>query len=211
LRAIYRRNVERAAILRFHPNVDRYTLDRIRPDLRLELDRRILASADLIKMNRAQAIDKTLQRFSGWATSIPLGGSRVVEKVEVKKLVGKSLARIKYEGRRLTIDQGHKLVSSINHVVAMQSGAIALQWHSHWRQPGYHYRPDHKERDKKFYAIRESWAIKEKLINKGEGYSDEMTQVSEEPFCRCFATYFNQLQDLPDSMLTARGRKLIKD
>ena len=207
LQTLYRRNVEKGALLKYHPSLDRYTLDRIRPDLRLELDRRILASADLIRLNRDQAINRTLQRFSGWATSIPSGGSKVVRRMEVRKHVFKSLAQVKHENRRLEIDQGHKLISSINSVVATQSGAIAMQWHSHWKQPGYHYRPDHKDRDKKFYAIRDSWAIREHLINRGSGYSDEMTQPSEEVFCRCYATYFNYLQDLPESMMTAKGKK----
>ena len=166
----------------------------------------MLLSALLIKINRKQAIEKTLQRFSGWATSIPVGGSKVVDKVEVKENIKKSLAQVSYEVRRLNIDQGHKLISSINQAIAAQTGAIALKWNSHWRQAGYDYREDHKEREGKFYAIRGSWAHAQGLINKGAGYSDEMTAVGEEIFCRCWATYYSSPRRLPDDMLTAKGR-----
>ena len=210
LRAIYRRNVENGAALRYHPGIDRFTLDRIAPDLRMDLDRRILASANLIRLNRDQAIEKTLQRFSGWSTSIPVTGTRAVRRQEVKASIGKSLSQARYEVRRLEIDQGHKLISSINAIIGEQSGAIAMQWHSHWRQAGYQYRADHKERDQKFYAIRNSWAQKEGLINKGAGYTDEMTAPAQEVFCRCWGSWYNQLQDLPESMLTKKGITLLR-
>ena len=68
---------------RKHPGVPRFTIQQIEPRLRPELTRRIQAGADLIKLNRDQSIDKTLQRFAGWATSIPAGGSNVVDRREV--------------------------------------------------------------------------------------------------------------------------------
>ena len=37
-----------------------------------------------------------------------------------------------------------------------------------------------------------------------------MTQAAEEPFCRCFVVYINNLRDLPAEMLTAKGRKLLE-
>lgn len=196
---------------RNHPGVNRYAIDRIKPELRAEMTRRVMASTDLIKLNRDQAVQKTLQRFSGWATSVPAGGSRVVDKSEVASDVGKTLRQVKYKERRVTIDQGHKLMASVDAVIAQQTGAIAGMWRSHWRQSGYDYRPDHKERDKQFYAIRGSWAMEEGLINKGVGYLDEMTQAAEEPFCRCYVVYVQNLRDLPDEMLTAKGRKLLEE
>lgn len=207
----YKRATSYTVVRRKHPGVPRYTIDRIAPELRPELTRRIQASADLIKLNRGQAIDKTLQRFSGWASSVPAGGSRAVEKGEVKQDISKALKQLSYEERRVAIDQGHKLMSSIDAVIAQQTGAIAAIWHSHWRQPGYDYRPDHKERDQKVYAIRGSWAMDMGYLNKGAGYLDEMTQAAEEPFCRCFVVYVLNLRDLPAEMLTAKGRQALEE
>ena len=208
MEAVYRRSVGPAA-LKHHPGVSRFTLSIIEPSLRPELDRRILAAANLIKINRNQAIEKTLQRFSGWATSIPAGGSKVVDIAEVKENIKKSLLQTNYEVRRLNIDQGHKLISAINNQIANQSGAIAMKWRSHWRQAGYDYREDHKERDGKVYAIRGSWAMQQGLINKGEGYTDEMSTPGEEVFCRCFAVYYTSPSELPPEMVTEKGRKWI--
>ena len=59
--------------------LSRYTKAMVKPKLYDELDRRIMASTSLIKLNREQAIDKTLQRFSGWATSIPATISRSLQ------------------------------------------------------------------------------------------------------------------------------------
>lgn len=208
LAAIYKRMVDKGGLFKFNPGIERFTLERVRPALRGELDRRIMASANLIKLNRSQAIEKTLQRFQGWSTSIPAGGTDAVKKGETKKDVRKSLASLPFEERRVLIDQGHKLVSSLNNILAADGGAIAMQWSSKWRQPGYNYRPDHKERDGKVYLIRDSWAHKAGLIKKGRpGYLDEITQPAEEVFCRCSGVYLYNLRDLPEEMLTQAGRR----
>jgi hypothetical protein len=206
MRTYLQRATSYSVTRRRHLGVPRYTIQQIEPRLRPELARRIRASADLIKLNRGQAIDKTLQRFSGWATSVPAGGSRVVDKREVKQDLGKALRQLSYEERRVAIDQGHKLMASVDAVIAEQAGAIAAIWRSHWRQPGYDYRPDHKERDQKVFAIRGNWAMEKGLVGKCDGYLDEMTQPAEEPFCRCYVIYIYNLRDLPAAMLTAKGR-----
>jgi hypothetical protein len=91
---------------------------------------------------------------------------------------------MRFDERRVLVDQGHKLISAINRTVAEEGNAIAGTWHSHWRQAGYDYREDHKERDDHVYAIRGNWAIKDGLMKVGPaGYSDEITQAAEEPFC----------------------------
>ncbi len=210
LGAIYRRLVERDGVARYHPGVARFTLQRIAPRLRAELDRRILASANLIKLNRQQAIDKTLSRFAGWSTSIPAGGSDATSRRETGKEIRKSLAQLPFEERRVLVDQGHKLTASINAVVAQEGGAIALTWRSNWRQAGYDYREDHKERDGKIYAIRGSWAQQQGLIKPGAaGYYDDITAVGEEIFCRCFAEYIYSLRSIPADMLTKKGAEAL--
>ena len=75
LETIFKREVNSGGVQRRVPGVSRYTLERIAPSLRAELDRRIYAAVDLIKLNKQAATQKTLQRFSGWVTSVPPGGS----------------------------------------------------------------------------------------------------------------------------------------
>ena len=187
-------------------NVSKYDLDKLKPSLRSELDRRIMASANIIKYNREDSINNTLRRFEGWATSIPKGGSDAVNKVEDKKAIRKSLGKLPFEQRRVIIDQTHKLVANINNIVAVDSGAIAARWHSHWKEEGYNYRKDHKARDGVIYLIRNSWAKEKGYIKAINGYTDEITAVGEEVFCRCNYVYIYSLRQLPEEFLTAKGK-----
>jgi len=211
LSSIYRRLIERGGIGRYHPGIPRFTLQRVQPHLRAELDKRILAAADLIKLNREQAVAKTLQRFQGWATSIPGGGSDTTDKREIAKEVRKALARLPFEERRVMIDQGHKFTANLSNILATNGGAIAMIWHSHWRQAGYDYREDHKERDGKVYAIRgNNWALAGGLMRAGAvGYYEDVTAVGEEVNCRCYAQYLYALRDLPKEMLTKKGAETL--
>jgi hypothetical protein len=209
MQSIYVKQIEKGGALKLHSGVSRFTIDKLKPKLHRELYRRIMASANLIKLNREASIQRTLQRFSGWATSIPAGGSKAVDKPEVKANLRKALAQLPFEERRVIIDQGHKFVAELNNIIATDGGAIAMKWHSHFRQPGYNYRPDHKERDSLIYLIRDSWAREQGLVKPGKaaGYSDQITKPAEEPFCRCFATYIYNPASLPDDMLTVKGKK----
>lgn len=203
---VYRREVEKAGVLRRHPGVQRWVLDKIKPALRDELSRRIMASAQLIKLNREQEVEATMRRFAGYVTSIPPGGSSETGREEAQK-IRKTLSGLSFRERRVMIDQGHKLQSNISTMVAVGGGAVAGYWHSHWRQTNYDFRKDHKERDKVLYVVRDNWALERGLMKlAGHGYTDEITQPGEEPFCRCWYKWVYNLRSLPDEMLTQKGR-----
>ena len=208
---IYRREIERGGVLKRHQGVPRFTLEKVKPRLRAELDRRILASADLIRLNREQAIDQTLRRFAGWATSIPAGGGEA-EATEARRSIKKSLKALPFEQRRVLIDQGHKLNASLSETLARDGHAIAALWRSHWRQPGYNYRPDHKERDQVIYLLKSSWATEKGLVKRaGADYYDDITAAGQEPFCRCWIVWLYNLRQLPDEMLTAKGKDALAE
>lgn len=206
LQTTFKKLVEDEQLLKRHPGVSKFTLQKIKPSLHAELERRIAASADLIKMNREAAIEKTMQRFSGWCVSVPPGGTKAADKPKVKKDVKKALSTLPFEERRVLIDQGHKLNATLSEMVAANAGAIAGKWHSHYKQAGYKFRPDHKDRDDRVYAIRNTWAQQKGLITKGAGYTDEMTQPGEEPMCRCYMEYIYAIRDMPDKMMTPKGK-----
>jgi hypothetical protein len=212
MQTVFNRTFSQSSVLKYHPGVPRFTIERLKPFARAELDKRILASTKLIKLNREQAVEKMLQRAAGWATSIPEQGSRIVDKVDIKEHIAKPIQQIKYEARRVSIDQGAKLVAAINEVVAQQNGVIAYRWRSHWRQAGYDYRPDHKERDQQIYLVRNSWAKDQGLVKTGAaGYYDDITAAAQEPFCRCYVVALYALRDLPVEMLTSKGQKLLEE
>jgi len=211
LETIFGRLVQKGSIARMHNGVQRFTLANIKPKLHDELTRRIMASSSLIKLNRTQMIEKTLQRFSGWASSLPAGGPAVIDRRKLKEELSKPVRSLPFVERRLLIDQGHKLNASISAVVARDGGAIAARWFSHFRESGYDYREDHRERDGKVYLLRNSWATKAGFVKPGPaGYADDITQPGEEISCRCKFVYQYHLRQLPEEMLTEKGREALK-
>lgn len=206
LRTVFQKYATGISALKMNPGVSRFTIERVMPTLRAELDRRIMASAALIKLNREETIDKTLRRFEGWATSIPPGGATPDQK-KAKTDIRKGLASLPFAERRVLIDQGRKLGAAINATVAEGGGAIAATWRSNFRQAGYDYRPDHAEIDGRVFLVRGSWAQKNGLVKPGpDGYIDDNVQPAQEPFCRCRYIYLYNLRQLPDDMLTVKGR-----
>jgi hypothetical protein len=178
--------------------------------MRNELDRRIAASADLIKIRREESLAATMRRWRGWASSVPPGGTPTPPSNETNLLL-KDFRKVRFETNRLNIDQGHKLNSSLNATLAESTGAIAGLWHSNWKQLNYNYRPDHKDRDLKLYTIRGNWAMVQGLMKAGpDGYADEITQPAEEVYCRCWYQYIYNLDRLPEAMLTEKGKKALQ-
>lgn len=212
LGGIYKRLVGDGQILKAHKGVERFTVDRLKPKLRAELDRRLLASRNLIKLNRQQAVEKATQRLAGWASSIPAGGSRAVEVKDTKDHIRKALTSLPFEERRCIIDQSAKFSAALNEIIAVDGGAIAMRWNSQWRRPGYQYRKDHKERDQQVYLLRSSWAKEKSLVKPGPaGYYDDITKVGEEVFCSCYATWLYALRDLPSDCLTRKGEEALAE
>lgn len=210
--AIFRRQVENGGVLRLNPGVKAYTIERVRPELHAELSRRIAASIDLIKLNRPQAVDKMEQRFRGWATSVPAGGSDTVERRAEKVKIRKSLAQEDFSARRCVIDQSHKLVAAINTTVAVNGGAIGAIWRSHAGQPGYNGRPIHNARDGKFFLVPDSWADKAGYVKPGkEGYTDTIDQPAEWVSCRCHWQYVFSLRSIPPECLTEKGKEALAE
>ena len=208
---IYNRVTNPKGLLRKHKGISAYTLARIRPELRAELDRRIMSNANLIKLNRQASIERTLQRFEGWATSIPAGGTKAYKKRPIDTHLRKAFQSLPFEERRVIIDQGHKLSAALNDIVAKGGDAIAAIWHSHWRETGYDYRPRHKQFDERVFVIRDNWALKAGLMKLGGSfYTDQIEGAGEAIFCRCYYQYLYTPESLPDYLLTEKGREYVK-
>jgi hypothetical protein len=195
------------------PGVSRYTLDRIAPNLRAELDRRIYAGVDLIKLNKAAATQKALQRFAGWVSSVPPHGIPATNFREIAKEIIKPVAQVKYEARRVAIDQSMKLSAAVAHTVAMGEGAIAGIWHDRGEfDHGYDARPIHLARSGKLFLTRDSWALNEGLITKRgvEYYDDLEDQAAVLPYCSCYVTWVTSPRDIPETLLTAKGWEWVR-
>jgi hypothetical protein len=50
------------------------------------------------------------------------------------------------------------------------------------------------------------------LIKAGSaGYYDEITSAAQEPFCQCYVVAIYALRELPEDMLTEKGKKLLEE
>ncbi|MBX8634779.1 MAG: hypothetical protein KHF84_09805 [Thermoplasmata archaeon] len=208
LRHIYQKSWKQ--IKKRHKGLKIFTIESIEPSFRHLLDQRIIAAADLIVLNRDKAIETTLARFSGWATSIPPGGG-LVEARKTVSHISKPLRSQSFEERRLAIDQGHKLIASIDAVLGEQNEALAAIWHDHGaHDPSYDARKEHMARNGKIYTIRGNWALQQGLMKAGKaGYTDQITEPAQEVYCRCWYERLYSLRDLPPDMLTKKGRETL--
>jgi hypothetical protein len=206
LTSTYSRLVDRGGVLQLHPHLSKVALDRLKPQLQVELDRRIMAAASVVRMRRDEAIQSTLRNFIGWATSVPSGGTPYIYRRAKKAEIRRPLSSAMLSESNVVIDQTGKLTSAVHHCLAHESGAIAAQWHSKYQQPGYNYREDHKERHGHVYIIRGSWAHQDGLIGRGARFTDSITLPAEEPHCKCRYNYLYRLDELPPEMLTRKGR-----
>lgn len=211
LDAVYRSQIENKGALRMHPGVGLYTIDKVRPELRAELERRKAAARSLIKLDREAEMLAMEKRFSGWATAQPAGGTKNADKAGEREKIRKTLSGLSFRERRVMVDQGHKFQSAVSEIVAKGGGAIAAIWESHWRQANYDYRSEHKARaiesEKLPYVVRDNWALQNGLMKLGGSKcTDDMTKPGEEVFCRCAYKYIYSLRKLPESMLTAKGK-----
>ncbi len=193
---------------RVHPGVKLWTVEQMKPELRTELRRRILASANLIKLDREASIQRTLSRFAGWASSVPIGGIESSQTREDASEVHRGIAGLPFVERRVVIDQGHKLVAAVDDVIARDEGAVAATWRHVHQQPGYDPRPEHVARNGRLYLLRDSWAHREGLVKPDRyGFFEDLDErPGEAIFCRCWAQYVYGLDRLPRSTLTAKGR-----
>ena len=120
--------------------------------------------------------------------------------------------QVKFEARRVAVDQGMKLASACAHVASIQAGAIAAIWMDRGvHDPSYDARPEHLKRSGTMFLVRDSWAQNDGLIRKGGlQYTDEIEQPAELVYCSCAYQYVTALRDLPDTLLTAKGRAWLK-
>ena len=205
---IYAQQITRGGALKRH-KIAAWRLENISPKLRNELDRRIMAAAQLIRLNRAAMIQKTLQRFSGWATSLPIDGSLAVDKRDEAENIKKSFRSLPFEERRVIVDQSHKLKASIDDIIAKDNGAIAGIWRC--RHTGnYTNRKDHLDRENKVYFVRDNWALRDGFAKlAGRQYMDEITIPAQEVYCSCVYVWIYAVRDLPEECWTAKAREVM--
>ena len=200
----FERLIVRRGIARFHVGLSASTFGRLEPVLRNELVDRLLGAQALLRLREEEATLSSLRKFSGWAMTIPRGGAKPFERALKKAEIKKPLASLPFESGRAIAAQGEALQVAFNEIISREGKALCAEWHSRWRQPGYAYRDDHKDRDLKFFAFKDSWAAKQGLLVPLPSV-DSVTFPGQERGCRCFHRYFYTLESLPREVLSSRG------
>lgn len=168
---------------------------------------RIRASAELIKLNRDEEIERQLRRFAGWATGSLPNQTKRTDKGELGKGITKSLQEESFVRRRVCIDQGHKLIAAVDDVIALEHGAIAKKWRHVIPHAGYQSREDHLERDGIIYAVKGNGMLEAGRMRKaGRPYAEDVDpQPAMAPYCSCWWESVYDLEDLPADMLTEKS------
>jgi hypothetical protein len=192
------------------PTVKAYRIERLSPVLRAELDRRIASAASLIKINRQNMINETIQRFVGWST-----GDIAGQVTPPREVTRPDQQASDCTVRRVRIDQKQKLRANIADISANELGAIAFYWRgSHDDRE----RELHKDRNDKLYLIKDSWADKQALVNvRGAEGWNTFTRTKDDGmpgmpiFCRCHAEYVFNLDELPAAAVSVKGREFMEN
>lgn len=73
------------------------------------------------------------------------------------------------------------------------------------------YREAHKKLDGQVLLIPGSRAVEQGYVKKtGATYTDQVEAPGQEIFCRCYGTYLYDLADLPEDLLTAKGKLALR-
>jgi uncharacterized protein with gpF-like domain len=205
LQGAYTRATRPGSVKRAHPGIEEWMVHRLEPRLRDELQRRIWAAADLIRLNRQQALAKTMARFKGFATSVPTGGTPEVNQRLVAQEIAAPSKSLDFITRRAQIDQTQKMIGNLNDIIADGAGAIAATW-DHVPELERQFRPEHTARHGLTYPIRGSWAAERGLLRAPDGWWQDFDIPGQLINCRCEARYLYSLEEVPPEMLTPAGR-----
>lgn len=203
-------NFIRGGFLKYHKDLKKDSALRVKDKLQNEFDKRLTALSAVREFQNSDAIEKMLRSFSGWATSITPETKEQADVHRAIKIIFSSMKQAANDQRDTLRDQGHKLENALSGVVAKEFGALAGVWHSRWREEGYKFRAAHKQLDEKIFLFSNTWATKHGMVKPGvDGWAHDHDAPGMLPNCKCSFRYIYSLKDLPEDMLTVRGKQAL--
>ena len=188
-------------IAKRHGSVHKFTIDRLEPHLRDELERRMFAAQELVDGDKRATLERIHNRFLGLATAGPNPG----EAQAAAQGIGKAARDSKAQERMTAVDQTKKLVAGLDEIIAKDGDSIGGYWDATYDIARKH-RPEHAARHDRFYVRRGSWADTQGLVRHPDGYMDEWDFPGVLINCQCEYRYVYDLSDCPEEALTAKGR-----
>jgi hypothetical protein len=189
-------------------DVGRYTLERVKPNLRPALVAGILDMAEdaadqIGDDDREAVISAVLGRFANWLTAVPTA-RRLPRPAQIPlPLVNEPLEERR---RQVLLHMGIRFSGMLQRLQVLDGGALAMIWREGLNEE-YQYDPPHPDRDGQIYLVRSSWAFERGLIQPGPaGFVEDVPGPGVEHYCRCHGQWLFNLRDLPDALLTALGQ-----
>jgi hypothetical protein len=100
--------------------------------------------------------------------------------------------------------------SEVEYIFKLENNPIACVWYYNPRDEQGDYRKtyDHRQRQGHVYAVRGNWAIEKDLMRAGpDRYIDEISRPCQEVGCMCHLRWLYALRELPQDMLTKKGKE----
>jgi hypothetical protein len=165
---------------------------------------------------RAQAESYLEDQFGQFRTllrrfleKVPIGGTK-------DKSIKSEISGVKKELRHLAewnqlfhVYKATSFSAEVVYIFALEGNPIAAIWHYDRLDEQGEYRKtyDHKQRDDHVYAVRGNWAIVKGLMKpEPNGYIDEISRPHQELGCMCRLQWIYNLRDLPNMMMTEKGK-----
>lgn len=202
-----------------------WRLTDLKPKLQKELKKRIYNSISSINLNTFSIINEMNRRFLGFISN----EKRSNAKDELKPMF--NINKKDKATKRTITDQTLKMIGSFDRTIADHYKAIAFIWNGREDRkeagnptglypnvdPNSTVHGDHWARNNKLYFYKDTWAIKEGLINtksKNFKLADFKDGMPSEPInCRCWAYNLYDLQDIYErhkDLLTKKGLHTIE-
>jgi hypothetical protein len=207
---------------RKRPKIEPWTRERLMPEARDELENRIHAATDLIRLNRDEAVDRTVRRFKAWVSSVPAGGRVKPDTKAAHASVGKEARDARFIERRVAIDQTAKMLANVSDIVATGNGAIGGFWDATFDIVRDH-RTNHVGWHDLWFTAKDNWALKAGYVRSPNGMigdrfgppsrpkADDNTVMPARAInCRCLLRYVYDLEDVPDDILTDKGHAALR-
>lgn len=184
--------------------------DNFEPEIRLLFDECVKDIEVSASFFRRQELDAALNVFTNWAESIPIGGTKDKSFRNQAREVRLYLKAFQKWDSYYFIAKNGNFISKLKHLAAKSNGAIAASW-CFYKGNGCIY-SEHEDHNEEFFLIRNSWAIQQKLIASSNTtrYTDELTTPRSDG-CTCSYRYIFSLSNLPNVILTSKGKQFIID
>lgn len=209
-----------------HKGVTKSSINDLKPKFRKELEDRVKISFNLMKNQEDELKQKIASRFINW---VSIDSKEVRGNTTSKQSLLNFLDFTKENGiaenhaKFILQDQTRKMVASFDDLIARENNAIGGIWHNRGDRrvvgnpqgiyPNSETKAhgDHWEREGVFYAFKNGWAYRDRLI-VAPVYEDlEDGGVGVAIGCRCRLEYIYDLRDVPYAYLTKKGKELISD